>query len=104
MIELLNNNNLTNFIEIANIESRVLHEKKFSYDLAIYVKNQAGLKELFKLVSLSLTSNYYDGPKLFEENLEKSPNLIIGPASINSRLIDLMQTGTTIELEKEIEK
>lgn len=104
MIDLLINNNLTNFVDIANIQSKILYEKQFSYDLSIYVKNQVGLKELFKLVSSSLTSNYYDGPKLFEEDLKKSPNLLIGPSSINSRLINLMQTGTTKDLEEEIEK
>ena len=104
MIDLLINNNLTNFVDIANIQSKILYEKQFSYDLAIYVKNQVGLKELFKLVCSSLTSNYYDGPKLFEEDLKKSPNLLIGPSSINSRLINLMQTGTTKDLEEEIEK
>ncbi len=106
MIDLLETKGINDFEQIKSINDPILHDKKFGHDLAIYARNQNGLKELFKLVSQSLTNDYYGGPKLFEDELLKlkSENILIAPTSINSKLIDLMQTGTTDELEKEIDK
>ncbi len=104
MIDMLELKGIKTFKQIEDINEPWLHDKKHGYDLAIYVKNQAGLKELFQLVSKSLTTNYFGGPKLFEEDIKKSPNLLFAPASINTKLIDLMQTGTTIDLNNEIDK
>lgn len=106
MINLLETKNVKTFNDIEKIDAKWLNDKKHGYDLAIYAKNQKGLKKLFELVSRSLTTNFYNGPKLFEEDLmsENLEDLLIGPASISSRLIELVQTGTTKELEKEIDK
>ena len=104
MIELLERKNIKTFDDLAKINDSFLNNKKMSYDIAIYAKNQQGVKELFKLVSHSLTDNYYDGPRLFEEDLKNYHNLLIGPASINTKLIDLGFTGTTKDLEQEIDK
>lgn len=104
MIELLERKNIKTFDDLAKINDSFLNNKKMSYDIAIYAKNQQGIKDLFQLVSCSLTNNYYDGPRLFEEDLKNYENLLIGPASINTRLMDLAFTGTTKNLEKEIDK
>ena len=104
MIEQLNKININNFIQLNEVEAKHIHSKKFAYDIAVYAKNQAGLKELFKLVSLSLTENFFNGPRLFTTDLEKSPNLLIAPASINSYLMELIFTGTTEKIEAEIDK
>lgn len=104
MIELLERKNINTFDDLAKINDSSLNNKKISYDIAIYAKNQQGVKELFKLVSHSLTNNYHEGPRLFEEDLKDHKNIIVGPASINTRLMDLAFTGTTKDLEQEIDK
>lgn len=103
-IENLSIKKIVSFKQLKEIKDPIIFNKKFAYDLAIYAKNQKGIKELFKLVSNSLTKDYYNGPKLIEDNIVKSNNLIYGPASIHSKLIDLMFTGTSKEIDKEIDK
>ncbi len=92
------------FEDINNINLDILNEKKYDHDIAVYAKNQKGLKKLFKLMSKSLTKSYFNGPRLFEDDLIDRDDLLVGPASTNSRLIDLMQTGTNEEIDKEIDK
>lgn len=104
MIEMLKKQQITTFSQLDNVAANHLHGKKFAHDLAVYAKNQAGLKELFRLVSLSLTEHFFNGPRLFTTDLIPSPNLLFAPASLNSRLIDLMFTGTTAQLEQELAK
>lgn len=106
MIDILELKSITTFEQVYNIDEKWINEKKFSYDLTIYAKNQKGIKQLFELVSKSLTTNYFGGPRLFEEELEKidRSNLLIGPASINTKLVDVMQTGTKEKLKNEIRK
>lgn len=103
-IDWLYKRDIFTFEQLDKIDVPHIHNKKFTHDLIIYAKNQKGLKELFKLISLSLTKNFYNGPKLFLEKLEKSKNLLFAPASINSKLIDLMFTGTTKEIDEELNK
>ncbi|MBD5423447.1 MAG: PolC-type DNA polymerase III [Mycoplasma sp.] len=104
MIELLDRKNIKSFEDINKIDDPILNNKKMPHDIAIYAKNQKGIKELFNLVSISLTKNYFDGPRLFVEDLDGYENLLIGPASINTKLMDLAQTGTSEELDNEIDK
>lgn len=104
MIEELTKKNILTFKDIKNIKDDNLQNKKRGFDISIFAKNQKGLKQLFKLVSLSLTDNYYQEPKLFEDQIKGFDDLLIGPNSINSKLIDLMQIGTSKDLDEEIEK
>lgn len=104
MMEALEMKNIKDFAAIKNINEPHLHNKKIPFDIAVIAKNQTGIKELFQLVSKSLTTNFFDGPRLFEDELKNFSNLLIGPASINTKLVDLIHTGTTKNLEKEIDK
>lgn len=104
MVELLEIKSIKDFESLKNVNESYLNNKKMAFDIAVIAKNQDGIKELFKLVSESLTKHFYEGPRLFEEDLVNYPNLLIGPASINTKLVDLIQTGTLDNLEKEIDK
>ena len=104
MINELTKREINNFIQLDQIDVKHIHNKKFAYDIAVYAKNPKGLKELFQLVSLSLTDQFFNGPRLFTTDLAKSENLLIAPASINSYLMDLVFTGTTDKIEAEISK
>ena len=104
MVDELIKKDFKTFVELDQIDAQHLHQKKHAHDLAVYAKNQQGLKELFCLISQSLTQQYYGGPRLFVEDLAKSQNLFFAPASINTYLIDLMFTGTTQEIEAEIKR
>ncbi|VEU59820.1 PolC-type DNA polymerase III [Mesomycoplasma neurolyticum] len=78
------------------------YSKNDRNEMSIYVKNQKGLKELFKLISLSSIDNFYGGPKLFIDKLPKSENLFFASGSTTSRIIHKLIYGTTKSLIDEI--
>ncbi|TRM88045.1 hypothetical protein DJ526_08920 [Sulfolobus sp. A20-N-G8] len=61
------------------VGSNILDFKRrglFSKEIRVIVKNQQGLKELFKLVSLSNTDNFLSKPLLFYDKILPSNNLL----------------------------
>ncbi|CRH46043.1 DNA polymerase III PolC [Mycoplasmopsis arginini] len=55
-------------------------------EIRVLAKNQKGLKELFEIISNSLTDDYNNGPKFFIEDKSKYNNLFFGSGSNQSRL------------------
>ncbi|GMO14349.1 MAG: PolC-type DNA polymerase III [Mycoplasmoidaceae bacterium] len=70
----------------------------------IYAKNKDGLKDLYKMVSLSLTSQFYkDRPTLFRSDInECRNNLIICNNPYEGSLWDIACDGTEEELMEEM--
>ncbi|CAM9103118.1 PolC-type DNA polymerase III [Mycoplasma marinum] len=81
-----------------------VYSTAFSKEVSIIAKNQQGLKELFSLVSQSLTQQYYRSPKLFWDELPKSKNMLVGSGGIKSKFVDLMLTGTTSQIKEDMKK
>ena len=70
----------------------------------LLVKNQTGLKNLFKLVSLSLTDHFYRSPRIRKKMLTKyREGLLIGSSCDNGELFTAAMQGTYSEA-KEIAK
>ncbi|EIE41037.1 DNA polymerase III PolC [Mycoplasmopsis canis UF31] len=72
--------------------------------VSVIAKNQSGLKELFKLVSLASTDRYFDGSKLFWDDLSKRENFLIGSGGIKGLLIDALLHSSDFEIDKIIDK
>ncbi len=65
--------------ELSHLTNKIIYEKKFGNHAIILAKNNTGLINLFKLVSISHTESFYLSPKLFKEHLEKNrEGLLIG--------------------------
>ncbi|CAT05400.1 DNA polymerase III polC-type [Mesomycoplasma conjunctivae] len=75
-------------------------EKVFSKEFTIIAKNQAGIKKLYQLVSLSNTDYLISKPLLFYDLLEKDENLLIGSGGPESILIDNLLFSTKENAEK----
>ncbi|WP_406615545.1 PolC-type DNA polymerase III [Mycoplasmopsis hyopharyngis] len=83
------NHNINNLKELNSYTSKSLYERAFSDEYTIIAKNQQGLKKLFKLISKSLTEDFYNGAKLFVEDLPvNDPDLLIGSSTLKGALWD----------------
>ncbi len=73
-----------------------------SAHVSVLVKNQTGLKNLFKLVSLANTKYFYKGPKLPKKELTKHrEGLLIGSGCMNSDFFETaLNQGYDTLLEK----
>ncbi len=67
------------------------------------VRNATGLKDLFKLVSLSHTSYWADVPRIPRKEIDKyREHLLIGSACFNGELFDIASKRTERELDEAI--
>ncbi len=88
--------------DLYDFKSEDLCKKAFSNEVSVIAKNQAGLKELFFLVSSSLTQNYFNGSTVFFEDLGKRKNVLLGSGSLRSRLMDRALFGSRKQVREEI--
>lgn len=88
--------------ELFNFTSRDLQMKAFSNEVSVIAKNQAGLKELFFLVSKSLTESFFKGATLFFEDLKLRENVLLGSGALRSRLVDRALFGSRQQVREEI--
>lgn len=76
----------------------------FTNHVTILVKNQEGYKNLFKLISETLTDYYHNGPRLTKKTLTKYRNgLLIGSACYKGNVFEKALNDTEEELEKAME-
>ncbi len=88
--------------QLFEFKSEDLKAKAFSNQVTLLAKNQEGLKELFKLTSAALTTNYARGTKLIMEELANRKNVLLGSGGLKSRLVDRMFYGSKEQVIKEI--
>ncbi|SYV96174.1 DNA polymerase III polC-type, partial [Mycoplasma putrefaciens] len=82
------------------------YHKNKGYHVNILVKNQKGLKELYKLVSKSHTQSFLSAPKLFKDELmqiKKNNNLLFSSSCVNGEIFELARTGTFDSLAQAIQ-
>lgn len=94
--------NIFRVLDLAQWIEPIFYNRQFPREISVLAKNQAGLKELFQLISQASTTNFHNGPRLFIEDLPKSQNLLIGSSGIKSRLIDKLLFSPKIDLFGEI--
>ncbi|VEU76299.1 PolC-type DNA polymerase III [Mycoplasmopsis columboralis] len=83
------------------LDSNFYNKLFADHQISVLVLNQQGLKELFSLVTFTLTQRYFAGPKLFYEDIKKSPNILIGTGGVRSPLINAYLYGSEQD-QKEI--
>lgn len=76
--------------------------KKFSYEIRMLAKNQAGIKKMFKYVSESLTTNYNNGPKFYIDKWKKDNDLLLGSGTHSSYLWEQVINGSDENILKAI--
>ncbi|AME13621.1 putative DNA polymerase III subunit alpha [Mycoplasma mycoides subsp. mycoides] len=94
-----------NKIDPINYADNLNYYKNKGFHTNILVKNQAGLKELYKLVTKSHTTNFYSSPKIFKDDLiqiKQNNNLLFGASCVNSEIFELARTSTLENLKQAI--
>ncbi|WP_338971279.1 PolC-type DNA polymerase III [Spiroplasma endosymbiont of Panorpa germanica] len=79
--------------------------KSRGFHINVLAKNQAGLKELYKLISHSHTKNFFGSPKIFKSKIlevKKNNNILIGSGCVNGEIFELARTGLESDLIKAI--
>ncbi len=77
---------------------RMDHTKYYPYRATILVKNQEGIKDLYKLVSHSNIKTFYMNPRIPKSLLiEMRENLLIGSACEDGEIFDAIKSGETDE-------
>ncbi|MBU4693219.1 PolC-type DNA polymerase III [Mycoplasma sp. CSL7491-lung] len=71
---------------------------------SVIALNNDGLKEIFQMISKTLTERFWNSPKMFFDDLPKSKNILIGSNGLRGELIDKLLYSNDIELEKIIER
>ncbi|TDV23036.1 DNA polymerase-3 subunit alpha (Gram-positive type) [Mycoplasmopsis mustelae] len=71
---------------------------------SIIVKNQDGLRDLFKLISLTLTQRFWGQPKLFYTDIKKNKNLLIGSGGLKGELIYALLYSSDIKINEIIDR
>lgn len=101
--KLLEELNIYTFNDLYKYESEDVYKKKVPSQISVIALNQKGLKELFNLVTLSLTERYFSSPKIFLEDIKKSKNILIGSSTLRGFIINNILYGCERELDDLIE-
>ena len=110
--------NIKTLEELKNFQDDEAFVKNRAYHTTILCKNKDGLKDLFKLVSISNTdslavfgkantkesgSDFIAEPRIFKETINKyRNNLLIGTACFNGEVFEIAHTRSKEELAKAI--
>lgn len=103
-LKLKNTKQISNFQELSEYKSDALFSKHFSLYINTVVKNQAGLKELFQLVSIANTKTFYGAPKIFWSTLKSFKNILVGSNGVQGELFDILLLSSRQRVEKYIQK
>ncbi len=92
-----------NYEKISDMEKLISKDEiyKFgrTYHINLLAKNQIGLKNLFKLVSLSNTKYFYKTPRILKSEIEKNrEGLLIGSSCTNGEVFVLSKSKSDEEL------
>ena len=102
LIELMKEEEIANLTEINQLTSEIDYKRIYPHHTTILVKNQKGLKNLYKLVSKSHIDNFYKKPRILKSDLlEKREGLIVGSACEAGLLYkEILRGKPDNELEK----
>lgn len=118
MLKDAKNNGVETLEDLSNFQGEDAYVKKFAYHTNVLCKNKAGLKDLFKLVSISNTdtltifgkantksgdSDFIAEPRILRKTLnEYRENLLIGSGCLNGEIFEIASTRSKEELQKAI--
>ena len=119
MLKDLAKNNIKTFNELQNFQDDNAFVKNRAFHTTVLCKNKDGLKDLFKLISISNTdtlaifgkantkssadSEFIAEPRIFKEMIEKyRDNLLIGSACFNGEVFEMASTRSKQDLANAI--
>lgn len=105
MLNQLMNQGVYNVDELNDLPLEDAYKHAYPYHIIVLAKNQAGLKDLFKLVSIANTTYFYQGERIPREVLQEyheAGGLLFGSACVNSRVFEIASTRNEEELAEEI--
>ena len=118
MLKDLAKNNINTLNELKDFQDEDAFVKNRAFHTTVLCRNQEGLKDLFKLVSISNTetlavfgkantkdtnSEFIAEPRIFKETInEHRKNLLIGSACFNGEVFEIASTRSKEELAKAI--
>lgn len=74
--------------------------------VSVLAKNQAGLKELYKLISKSHTEEFYGSPRILKSTLaemrDKNHDILLGSGCVNGEVFESARTDTVEKLREHI--
>ncbi len=113
MLEEVKQKGVKTFAELADLQPEKAFAKKMAYHTTVLCKNKAGLKDLFKLVSIAHTDTLAilgggqevnAEPRIFRSKLnELRKDLLIGSACLNGEIFEIASTRSQKELEEAID-
>ena len=99
----LKEQNILTLDQINTLQSEELYSRQFRTYANLYVKDQTGIREIYKIVSYSFTKNLFGTPRVFVDEIDKvRNNLIIASSPTEGEVWDSALNGLDSELEKAI--
>ncbi len=100
--KLKNEYGVLNSEKLSGLKNFEMLARRFSYESRVLVKNQSGLKKLFKLMSKVLTDQYNEGPQLYFNEIGNDEDLLFGSGTHKSYLWEQIFNGTDENINKAI--
>lgn len=84
----------------SNLQNDFLRERNRGSLITVYCKNESEIRNLYKLISISLTSNFDGGPKVYWENFnEFNGSFIVSNSATEGEIFDAAMSNTEQVLE-----
>ncbi|UUD36951.1 DNA polymerase III polC-type [Mycoplasmopsis californica] len=104
---LLINKKITTITQLSQLKYRGFVPNFLTSEVSVLVKNQEGLKELYKLISQAHTDliehKMSKNPLIFFDKLKGSQNLLLGSSTLRSDLYDCLFYRSLSAVRKELE-
>jgi len=96
---------INNINEINELTKNINWKKQRPFHALVLAKNQAGLKDIYELVSKAHLDNFYRKPRILKsELLAKKENLLIGSACESGQLFNYILNNKSSQEIKEVVK
>lgn len=103
MIDDMKKRSLKNINELNSLPLEDAYKHAFPYTIDILAKNQKGLKNLYKIISLASTVYFSRNARIPQDELIKyHEGLLFGTSGINSRVFEIAATRNEEELREEL--
>lgn len=101
-LNILHSKQIFNLMDInTQLQNDLLRSRNRGSLITLYCKNQNSIKSLYKLISISLTNNYFDSPKIFNETLNSyASDFLISNSPTEGDVIDYALSNTNDNLDE----
>ena len=96
--------NIQTIEDLQNVDKDNLYTRYRNKSLLVYAKNQHGLKELYKIISIAHTKYFFGTPSIPKNILKNFKNVYVTNSDFNSEMYEVAFFAGVNELEKIIEQ